>query len=239
MSDFEQVKHEIDPSARIESTVRVLGDVYIGKDVVIHDFVTIYPKVIVEDSVEIFEGAVIGRPPRGTKATQREVMSGFRPTRIGRYSVISPHAVIYTDVEIGEATLIGDGASIREGCRIGRNCVISRNVTVNYDTVVGDFTKIMDGTHITGNMRIGSNVFISLMVSTANDNNLGKAGYDERSVVGPIIEDDVGIGAGANILPGVRVGTGSIVAAGAVVTKDVPPKKLVMGTPARIVRDLE
>jgi len=239
MSDSKHTRNNIDISAKIESTVRILGDVCIGKDVIIHDFVTIYPKVTIEDCVEIFEGAVIGRPPKGTKATQRKVVSEFKPTRIGRFSVVSPHVVIYTDTEIGEATLIGDGASIREGCRVGKNCVISRNVTVNYDTVIGDNTKIMDGTHITGNMRIGDNVFISLMVSTANDNNLGKAGYDAESVKGPIIENDVGIGAGANILPGVRVGAGSIVAAGAVVTRDVPPKKLVMGTPARIVRDLE
>jgi acetyltransferase-like isoleucine patch superfamily enzyme len=68
---------------------------------------------------------------------------------------------------------------------------------------------------------------------------MGLKGYDESFVKGPIIEDYVGIGAGTNILPGARIGTGSIVAAGAVVTKDVPPKKLVMGIPARIVKDLE
>jgi UDP-2-acetamido-3-amino-2,3-dideoxy-glucuronate N-acetyltransferase len=238
LRDSEQ-KRSIHSTARVEATARILGDVVIGKDVVIHDFVTIYPKVTIEDSVEIFEGAVIGRPPRGTKATLRKVSPDFKPTKIGRYSVVSPHAVIYTDVEIGESTLVGDNASIREQCRIGKNCVISRNVTVNYNTIVGDFTKIMDNTHITGNMIIGSHVFISLMVSTSNDNNLGIKGYDESSVKGPIIEDHVGIGAGANILPGIRLGTGCIVAAGAVVTKDIPPKKLVMGTPARVVRDLE
>ena len=88
-------------------------------------------------------------------------------------------------------------------------------------------------------MQIGSHVFISALVATTNDNYLGQKGYDEAFVKGPIIEDNVGIGAGANILPGVRIGTGSIVAAGAVVTKDIPPKKLVMGIPARIVRDLK
>lgn len=239
MSNSEQVKGNIHPSVKIESTVRILGKISIGADAVIHDFVTIYPEVTIENSVEIFEGAVIGRPPKGTKATQRKVISEFKPTRIGRYSVISPHSVIYTDVDIGESTLVGDGASIREGCRIGKNCVISRSVTVNYNTIIGDFTKIMDNTHITGNMRIGSNVFISTQVSTSNDNNMGTMGYDESRVKGPIIEDHVGVGAGANILPGVRIGAGSIVAAGAIVTKDVPPKKLVMGAPARIIRALE
>jgi acetyltransferase-like isoleucine patch superfamily enzyme len=231
--------NNIHPSAKIASTVKILGDVSISQNVVIHDFVTIYPKVIIKDSVEIFEGAILGKPPITSRALARKVAPELKTTIIGRESAISPHAVIYTDVEIGEETLVGDNASIREQCRIGRNCIIGRNVTVLYNTSIGDFTKIMDGTNITGNMQIGSHVFISCLVSTTNDNKLGFEGYDEASVKGPIIEDYVGIGAGANILPGVRVGTGSIVAAGAVVTKDIPPKKLVMGMPAIIVKDLE
>ena len=233
------MKNRVHPSAKIASTVRILGDVSISQNVVIHDFVTIYPKVIIEDCVEIFEGAILGKPPIAARALARRVSPEFKTTIIGRESAISPHAVIYSDVEIGEATLIGDNASIREQCRIGKNCIIGRNVTVHYNTSIGDFTKIMDGTNITGNMQIGSHVFISTLVATTNDNNLGFESYDEAHVKGPIIEDYVGIGAGANILPGVRIGTGSIVAAGAVVTKDVPPRKLVMGIPARIVKDLE
>lgn len=233
------MKNGVDPSVRISSTVKILGDVTIGKNVVIHDFVTIYPKVIIDDSVEIFEGAILGKPPKGAKAIARKVSSELKTTIIGRESVISPNVVIYTDVKIGDGTLIGDNASIREHCRIGNNCIISRNVTINYNTNIGDFTKIMDCTVITGNMKIGSHVFISVLVSTTNDNTMGLKGYDEAFVKGPTIDDYVKIGAGANILPGVRIGMGSIVAAGAVVTKNVPPKKLVMGMPARIIKDLE
>ncbi|MCD6298834.1 MAG: transferase [Deltaproteobacteria bacterium] len=231
--------NDIHPTAKIASTVRILGNVSIGQNVILHDFVTIYPNVILKDSVEAFEGAVIGKPPKGTSALARKVVPELKTTTIGRGCVISPHAVIYTDVEIGEETLIGDNASIREQCGIGKNCIISRNTSVNYNTLIGDFTKIMDNTHITGNMRIGSHVFISVLVSTTNDNNMGLKGYKENSVKGPIIDDCVTIGAGANILPGVRIGIGSVVGAGAVVTRDIPAKKLVMGIPARIVRDLE
>lgn len=231
--------NNIHPTAKIASTVKILGDVSIEQNVILHDFVTIYPNVILKDSVEVFEGAVIGKPPKGTSALARKVVPELKTTTIGRGCVISPHAVIYTDVEIGEETLIGDNASIREQCRIGKNCIIGRNISINYRTLIGDFTKIMANTVITGNMQIGSHVFISCLVSTSNDNNLGVKGYDVSFVKGPIIEDYVAIGAGANILPGVRIGIGSIVGAGAVVTKDIPAKKLVMGIPARIVRDLE
>lgn len=239
MSDLKEWRNNIHPSAKIASTVKILGDVCIGQDVVIHDFVTIYPKVIMENSIEIFEGAVIGKHPTGAKAVERRVPSQPKTTRIGSDCVVSPNSVIYTDVEIGDGTLIGDNASIREGCKIGKRCIIGRNVCVNFNTRIGDFTKIMDNSVITCKMRIGSNVFISVLVSTTADNYIGAKGYDESFVKGPIIEDYVRIGGGANILPAVRVGVGSVVGAGAVVTKDIPPKKLVMGVPARIIRDVE
>lgn len=88
-------------------------------------------------------------------------------------------------------------------------------------------------------MVIGSRVVISALVATTIDKNIGLRGYDESIIAGPIIEDDAAIGAGATILPGVRICAGSIVGAGAVVTKDVPPKTLVIGIPARVVRDLD
>jgi len=235
----EKIKSYIHPTAKIASTVKILGqEVYIGENVIIHDFVTIYPNVVIEDFVEIFEGAVIGKPPANLKTFARKVPQDLKPTKISKGCIISPHAIIYTDVEIGEETFVGDHASIREQCRIGKRCIIGRNVTINYNTRIGDYTKIMDGTHLTGNMVIGSNVFISALVSTTNDNTFGLMGYDDKLIRGPVIEDHVKIGAGAKILPAIRIGFGSIVAAGAVVTKDVPPMKLVMGIPARIVRDL-
>ena len=67
----------------------------------------------------------------------------------------------------------------------------------------------------------------------------GKKGYKEDIIKGPIIEDNVAIGIGAIILPSIRIGEGSIVGAGAVVTKDVPKKRLIMGVPAKIIRSLD
>jgi acetyltransferase-like isoleucine patch superfamily enzyme len=213
--------------------------VTIDRGVVIHDFVTVYPNVHIAPNVEVFEGAVIGRPPVATRAIARQVSPQLKPTKIGAGSVISPHAVIYTDVQIGEETLIADNVSIREQCRIGKKCIIGRNVTIQFNTTIGNASTIMDLTNITGNMIIGSHVFISTLVATTNDNYFSRKGYDESFVRGPVIEDYVRVGAGANILPGVRIGAGALVAAGAVVTRDVPPKKLVMGIPARIVKDVE
>lgn len=222
----------------ISKTAIIYDNVKIGNNVIIKDFVVVYPGVIIEDNVEIMEGAVIGRIPKGAKAVARKTIEEYKTVFIGEGSVVSPHAVIYTDVRIGKGTLIGDGASIREQCEIGEQCIVSRLVSINYNTKIGNRTKIMDNSHITGNMVIGNNVFISVLVSTTNDNNIGSKGYNESFVKGPIIEDNVLVGAGANLLPGVRIGQGSIIGAGTLVTKDVPSKKLVMGVPGKIVRDV-
>ena len=97
----------------------------------------------------------------------------------------------------------------------------------------------MDNTHITGNMKIGNHVFISVLVATTNDNTMGREEYDEDHVQGATIGDDVTIGAAANILPGVAIGKNVIVGSSALVTKDVPNNKVVMGVPAKIVRDVK
>ena len=146
--------------------------------------------------------------------------------------------ILYTGSTIGNNNLLGDFCSIREECNIGSGCIIGRNVCVNYNTYIGNGTKIMDNASITGNMKIGNHVFISMQVVTSNDNTMGRRDYDEKHVKGPTIGNYVTVGAAANILPGVNIGENAMVGAGAVVTKDVPSNKVVMGLPARVVRDV-
>ena len=97
----------------------------------------------------------------------------------------------------------------------------------------------MDNTHITGNMKIGNHVFISVLVSTTNDNTMGREEYNEDHVCGPTIKDNVTVGAAANILPGIIIGNNAIVGASALVTKNVPDNKVVMGIPAKVIRDVD
>jgi acetyltransferase-like isoleucine patch superfamily enzyme len=210
----------------------------LGRGVRIHPHVVIESGVRLEDDVEVFPGAYLGKEPKGAGATVRAIRFQRRVV-IGRGASVGPHAVIFYDVEVGAGTLIGDGASIREQCRVGSQCIIGRYVTINYNTRIGDRARIMDLTHITGNCIIGNDVFISVLVSTANDNEMVARHYEEDKIVGPHIGDRVSIGEGACLLPGVRIGEGVLVGAGSVVTKDVEPYTLVMGVPARYVRSLK
>jgi acetyltransferase-like isoleucine patch superfamily enzyme len=230
----------VSPRARIDPGVSVgpyavIGEARIARDCVIHPHVVIADGVELAAGVEVFPGAFLGKEPKGAGALARQPVFE-RKLSVGAGSSIGPHAVVFYDVVIGENTLLGDGASVREQCRIGSRCILSRCVTVNYASTVGDGTKIMDSTHITGNAVIGRNVFISVMVGTTNDN-VVRAGFADH-IAGPVIEDDVVIGVGASLLPGVTIGRGATVAAGAVVTRSVAPRTLVAGVPARFVRNL-
>jgi acetyltransferase-like isoleucine patch superfamily enzyme len=243
------IKPGLHKSAIIDST-DIGSGVTVGEFAVVRhgarleDGVVIHPYVVIEDGVtigpqtEIFPGAFLGKEPKGAGVVARQLRFD-RKVAVGGGSSIGPHVVLFYDVEIGEGTLLGDGASIREGCRIGQGCLISRYVTINYDTVVGDRTKIMDLTHLTGNCRIGSDAFISMAVGTTNDNSpLSVEGSVEQRVRGPVIDDGAMIGGGATLLPGVSIGTCAVVAAGSVVTKDVAPRTMVAGVPAAYKRDV-
>lgn len=238
----------ISPLACVESraigknvTIHPFAVVYdgaiIGDDVVIHPHAVIASGVTIGRGTEIFPGAFIGKEPKGAGATARTPVFE-RHVTIGEDCSIGPHATVYYDVAIGNHTLLGDCASVREKVRIGSFCIISRCVTINYDTKIGDRTKIMDSTHITGNAVIGSDVFISLLVGSTNDNAMGQKGYDAEHDRGPTVCDGAMIGAGAMLLPSVKIGEHAIVAAGSIVTKNVEAHSLVVGSPARKIREL-
>ena len=212
-------------------------NVKIGKRVHVYPHSIILEGSFIADDTRIYPGTFIGKVPDGAGALAR-TPDYERKIVVGSGCAIGPNAVIYYDVNIGNNTLIGDGASIREQCVVGSFDIIGRYVTVNYNTKIGDNVKIMDGTHITGNAKVGNNVFIGMLVSTANDNNLNERKYSEKDI-GPTIENDATVGEGASILPGLTLGQGSLIGAGSVVTKDVPARAVVMGVPARIIKYMD
>ena len=222
---------EIHPSAEIGPHVVITGKVVIEEGVVIHPNVVIYDGTTLGKNTEVFPGAFIGKEPKGAGATARQPVFAKTIT-IGQNCSIGPHAVIFYDVSIGNNTLLGDGASVREKCRIGSFCILSRYVTINYNTTIGDRTKIMDCTHITGNAEVGEDVFISLLVGTTNDNSM-RAGYSDEHTLGPRIENQAVIGVGASLLPGITIGERATIGAGSVVTKNVDAGQTVVGAPAR------
>jgi acetyltransferase-like isoleucine patch superfamily enzyme len=232
-------KSNISPKAQIATTAVIHDGVTIEDDAIIHDFVVLYPGTVIKAGAEIYDHCTIGKYPTTPGSTARTYEAEYGKTVIGEHSILCPGVTIYTNTEIGHNTLLGDSCSIREQCKIGDYDIISRNVSVNYETVIGSHTKIMDNSHITGNMTIGDHVFISVMVSSTNDNSMGRDANAVENIAGPVVDDYVTIGASAALLPGVHIGKNAIVGASALVTKDVPENKVVMGVPAKVVRDVD
>jgi acetyltransferase-like isoleucine patch superfamily enzyme len=222
-------------SAIIHEYVVIRPGAEVGPDCEIHPFCVVESGVQIGSGVELFPGSYIGKSPSAKGALSRKPQYELK-TVISANCSIGPNAVVYYDVEIGEGTLVGDGASIRENCRIGEGCIIARQVTINYNAIIGNRTKIMDLSHITGNCIIGDDVFISLLVGMTNDRLTKNFSYSEENVVGPTIENGVTIGAGAMLLPGVTIGEGAVVAVGSTVNRDVEVGTTVAGSPARRVK---
>jgi acetyltransferase-like isoleucine patch superfamily enzyme len=138
----------------------------------------------------------------------------------------------------GARCVVADGAGVRERCTVGDSVVIGRGVTVENDTTIGSRTRIQSGAYVTAYVTIEQDVFIAPMVVTTNDNYMGRTERRLTEMRGCTIRRGARVGGGAHILPGVEIGEEAFVATAAVVTRDVPPRTIVMGVPARPVRDV-
>jgi acetyltransferase-like isoleucine patch superfamily enzyme len=158
---------------------------------------------------------------------------GCAPARIGRAARIRSGTIIYGDVIVGQHFQTGHYVLIREHTTIGKHVTVGTNTVIEGQSEVGNFVKIESQCYIATHVSIGDRVFMAPGVILVNDRYPLKKREDYQPE-GPIIEEGVTLGAGVVICPGVRIGKRSFIAAGAVVTKDVPAESLVKGVPGVI-----
>ena len=216
----------IGKNAEIMEFAIVRKNVAIGNNVIIHPFVIIEEGVEIGDGVEIFPHAYIGKKPKGPGLANKPNYQKY--ARIGNYSVIGPNAVVCYGTSMGENSMISDGVSVRENCSIGNNSIIGRNVTINFGTKIGNSCRVMDLSHITARAVIEDNVFIGPGISSADDDSMGRGNYNPEDDKGAYIESGASIGEGCILLPRVRIGSDSIVAAGTTVRRNIKPDLLVI-----------
>jgi acetyltransferase-like isoleucine patch superfamily enzyme len=135
--------------------------------------------------------------------------------------------------DVGEGTRIWAFAHVLPGARIGRDCNICDQVFVENDVVVGDRVTVKSGVQLWDGVRLADDVFVGPNATFTNDPFPRSKVYPE-SFATTTVAEGASVGANATILPGLTVGRRSLVGAGAVVTKDVPPNAIVTGNPARI-----
>lgn len=134
--------------------------------------------------------------------------------------------------------MVADMASVREDVEIGVYTIIGRGVTVENNVRIGQRCKVETGAYITALSDIEDGCFIAPEVTFTNDNFLGRTRERFKHHKGVTVRRGARIGANATLLPGLTIGQDALVAAGSVVTQDVPPRKIVLGSPARVWRDV-
>jgi acetyltransferase-like isoleucine patch superfamily enzyme len=197
----------------------------------------VYPGTVLGDGVKVLEGAVVGKQPSLSprSTAKREPLP---PTVIGDGTIVSTGAIVFAGSRIGARVILGDQSCVRERVAIGDDVVVGRGSLVENDTTIGALTKIQAGAYITAYSTLEESVFIAPCVVTTNDNFMGRTERRHELIKGPTIRRGARVGGGAVLLPAVEIGEEAFVGAGAVVTKDVAPRSLVVGNPARVVREV-
>lgn len=156
---------------------------------------------------------------------------------IGEGALIGGHVVIHSGVQIGPGARVGDHAQIRDGAAIGAGSTVGSYVCVDPGVEIGERVSVQTRCYITGGTVIEDDVFVGPGVTLTNDNSMNRHG-PEFEFEGPLLRRACRVGGGSTICPGVEIGEEAFVAAGAIVTADVPPRTVVMGVPARAVREV-
>lgn len=191
----------------------------------------IYPNVIVGEGTLIEPPSIIGKPPRGAKHGDLEL-------KIGSNGQIRPFTTIYAGSEIGDYFQTGQGVSIREDNLIGNNVSIGTNSVLEFGNRIGDYSRIHSSCFLEM-VTIGKYVFVGPnVVFTDDPHPMGCPHYKECKG-GAVVEDYVRIGANSTILPGIKIGRNSLIGAGSVVTKDIPPDSVAAGNPAKVIKRID
>ena len=195
------------------------------------------PDTVVGEDVRIEDGAVVGKHPSFGKLSTA-ARDPLPPLQIGDGSSILACAVVFAGTSLGRGVIVGDQACIRERCTIGDDVVVGRGAFVENDVTIGARTRIQANAYITAYSMLEEDVFIAPCAVTTNDNFMGRTEERRALTRGPTIRRGARIGGGAVLLPGVEIGEEAFVGAGAVVLRDVPARAVVVGNPARQIREV-
>ncbi len=216
--------------------VVVHAGVAIGDGVVFGSHAVVHAGTVIGDGCTIEDGAVLGKRPRlapGSSATGEVVA-----LELGTGVTVCAGAVVFAGAKIADGAILGDQSYVRERSSVGVKSVIGRGSVVDNDVVVGARVKVQTNVYLTAFTTIEDDVFVGPGATTTNDDTMARHG-EEMQLRGATLRRACRVGGGVVLTPGVEVGEEAFVAAGAVVTRDVPPRAVAMGVPARVVREVD
>jgi UDP-2-acetamido-3-amino-2,3-dideoxy-glucuronate N-acetyltransferase len=217
------------PGLVLGEGVSIGSGVHFGAHVVIHD------GTVIGDGCSIEDHAVLGKRPRLARHSQavgRELEALVLDAGVS----VGVGAVVFAGARVGRDSILGDQTFVREGSRIGERTVIGRGSVVDNDVRVGARVRVQTNVYLTAFTTVEDDVFVGPGAITTNDNTMSRHG-PETPLAGATLRRACRVGGGVVLTPGVEVGEEAYVAAGAVVTRNVPSRAVVMGVPARVVRE--
>jgi acetyltransferase-like isoleucine patch superfamily enzyme len=216
------------PGLHVGDGVSIAADVVIGAHVTIHAGTVIGPGCVIED------GVVLGKRPRLARhsTAPRGELPGLA---LAERVTVCCGAIVFAAARIDAEVILGDQSFVRERASVGAGSVIGRGSVVDPGVRVGRRARIQTDVYLTQGSVVEDDVFVGPGVCTTNDDTMSRhdPGYELR---GATLRRACRVGGAAVLVPGVEVGEEAFVGAGAVVTRDVPPRSLVVGSPARELR---
>lgn len=234
----------VSESAKIGKNVQIgkfsviEDNVVIGDNCIIGNNVTIHSSSMIGSNIRIDDNTIIGKEPmRGANSIlkQGDKLDGCV---IKDDCLIGAGVIIYVGCTIGQKNLLADMATVRENVCIGNRNIIGRGVAIENYCKIGSNCKIETNAYITAYSEIQDYVFVAPGVVTSNDNFAARSKERYKHFKGVLIKTGGRVGAQATILPGKVINEDGFVAAGSVVTKDVQNGKIVVGNPAKFLRDV-
>jgi UDP-2-acetamido-3-amino-2,3-dideoxy-glucuronate N-acetyltransferase len=217
------------PGLLLGRDVQIGQGVRFGANVVVHDGTVIGDGCTVEDNV------VLGKRPRLAKRSGAHGEAGT--LRLAERVTVCCGTIVLAGASIAEEAILGDQSFVRERSSIGAGSVIGRGSAIDNDVSVGARVRVQTNVYLTAYSSIEDDVFVGPGVVTTNDDAMGRHARGQP-LRGAILRRACRIGGGAVLTPGVEIGEEAFVAAAALVTHDVPARAVVMGSPARVVRDV-
>jgi UDP-2-acetamido-3-amino-2,3-dideoxy-glucuronate N-acetyltransferase len=217
------------PGLMLGEDVEIGEGTEFGAHVVVHAGTKIGAGCVIEDH------AVLGKRPRLARGSSAKGEVGR--LEIGDRATVCSGAVVFAGASIGAEAILGDQSFVRERSTVGAGSVIGRGSVVDNDVEVGVRVKVQTGVYLTAFTTVEDDVFVGPGATTTNDDTMARHDPSMR-LKGAVLRRACRVGGGAVLTPGVEIGEEAFVAAGAVVTRDVPARAVVMGVPARVVREV-
>lgn len=222
----------------IGRNVVIENNVTFGENVIIGHNVVIYADTVIGDNVIIQDNAVIGKQPTRAKASILPDTQEMPAAKIGSEVTVGTSAIIYANCEISDNVFVADLATVRERVKIGEYTIVGRGVAIENDCTVGKRCKLETNCYITAYSKLGDYVFVAPCVVTTNDNYMARSTERFDEFKGVTVKTGGRIGANSTILPGKIIEEDGTVAAASVVTKNVEKESLVVGSPAKKLRNV-